>query len=633
MPRTPALASTLLLAAVGLLAGPAPAQRPSSWVLAPAPAVPANAVQHLGKILWFVEGGNLHAFSAATRRWQSFPVGPNATIRSTNDWLLVSDGPIVAAMSSARGLFDVLPVSPQAFVVNPSNARNDGIALVLDGQTLWTFSGFVGRWTSRTLALTAQVAVQRNVALVTEGAQVFAQSALFGAWMPLTATFPISAVGAGDTAGWATDGLEAFGFSAIRNEWDRAALPAGAAPQPQVTRDVAVWPGSSALLAFSGVRGAFDLVGIPVPVPVTLADHLAHAASPSGTTHWLFSAAEARWTTVTTNQPAAAQLAEATALLVEPGLVHGYSALNSSVAPLTVTNPQFALNAAVAAVVDGQGRQLDLFSAITGSWARAPAAALVNLPPLSRNGALLRDVAGTTAWAFSARSGRFVARALGASPQLQVDGGSALLAVEDDGHLAVFEPRREVWLDAPITAADRPLALRIWRTTLVACTSTEALGFSPMHGTIERIALPGSLIEPRASSEVGAAITAAGVLAFSAVSDLRTESQFPEFRRMFGRGSRVDLEATGSAGALVGAVGGFARGPATAVPGLGELVLDPQGLIPVTALTLDADGVATLRLPVPDLAALAGIELAFQAVLVPNGGTPYLSRACSFRIH
>jgi hypothetical protein len=609
------------------------AQRAPSWVLAPAGPVAPAAVGHLGKMLFFADGGELHVFSAATRSWDSFPITPTAHVRNTNDWVLVADDGFVAAMSSTRGRFLVQPVSSQATIVNASTARNDGIALVLDGGTLWAFPGLVGRWIPFAVRATAQIAVQRSTAIVSDGDRLWAMSALHGTWVPFIANRQISTIGVGDTVGWATDGADAYGFSAIRNEWSSQASPSGASGVPQSIRDVAVWEGSTEVLAFSGVRGHFSQLAVGSAVNVTLAEHLAHVQTPDGRLHWLFSAPNADWTPISTVQTAAVRLADAVALITERGSVHAYSALTSTVATLAVNLPTSDLGASVAAIVEGAGVSLHLFSAMTGTWTSAPAGAEVVMPLLARNGALLRNASATMAWAYSARNARFVARPLDGNPTLHVNSGSSVLAVEDDGHLAVFEPRREVWLETPIAATHRPLAVRIWRSTLTACTPDEAIGYSPMHGTVERFALSGALLDQRSSSEVGAAITSGGVVGYSAVSDLRTEAQFPEFRRMLGRGSEVHLEATGEPAALVGIASGFARAMPSRIPGLGELVLDPDRLVPLPPIALDAEGLASIRLLVPDIASLRGLEFGFQGTVVPIGGSAYLTRACSMRIH
>jgi len=619
------------LAALLCIAATLHGQRPSSFVAAPSPT--ASAVEHLGKMLWFAENGQLHAFSASTRTWVTVPVSSTANIRQANDWILVTDGAFIAAMSSARGTFDVVPVSAGATVLNSPSARNDGIILVLDGTTLWSFTGLQGRWTARTVTPSALITVQRNVAIVADGTQLLGMSALTGVWTAQSTNLPVAAIGAADTAGWATDGAEGHGFSAICDRWVRTPMPAGASAAPRATRDAVVWLGNQEAAAFSGVRGAFARTAIQAGSTTTLSDHWIHIADPSGTVHRLFSAPNADWTSLVTSPSVSVQAGEATGLFVESARVVGYSALLSSTATLTGATAAAAVNATLGATVDAVTGAPHLFSAMSGSWVQAPPGVDAGLPLLARNGALLQDTPGQRVIAFTPRGDRFVARTVSANPSLHVNAGSSVLAVEDDAHLAVFEPRRGVWIQASLSASDRPLDLRIWRTVLVAAGDQTAFGYSAAAGDLERTTYSGNLIEPRASSEVGALITDSEVLAFSAVPDLHTDAQFPEFRRMFGRGATVDLHAHGPAGSLVGAVSGFGRAAATVIPGLGEFLLDPNGLIPVPMSSLDADGTAALRLPIPDLPPLRGVELAFQAVVLPASAPAYLTRASSLRIH
>ena len=621
-----ALAAFVLSALAG-------AQRPPSWVQGPAVAVPSSSITQLGKLAWFQHGGQVHVFSAATRRWLSRPVTAPVTIRNTHDWLFIDEGTRLTALAASRGVFETINVSNSAQVINQPAGRNDGILLVLDGATLWSFTGFVGRWASRSIAAGATVAVQRNVAIVADGQDLLGMSGLYGDWVPRRASATITATGVGDTVGWASDGRDAFGFSAIRNAWASEPLPASALSAPAAERDVAVWSGPTGLLAFSGVRGAFDRVTTGVLATVELRDHLAHAASPDRILHWMFSVPQARWTFLPTSGPATALLGEAVALLPSPGLLHAYSATTASFAPPIPTASALAVNATVAAAVTAGGNALSVFSAITGAWHPAPAAASPTLPLLARNGALLSDAATTTSWAFSARSGRFVPRANAGSPALHVDAGSALLAVEDDAALAVFEPRREIWLDTPLTPADRPLTLRIWRTTLVATTPRDAIGFGAGNGEIERVPTPSTVTDLFASSEVGVARTTAGVLCYSPLADVHTPFQFPEFRRMHSRGATVGIDLVGAAGARFGLVLGLPDARATPLPGLGRLTLGTAWLVPIDLGTLDTTGGAHRALPVPDLPSLGGLEVGLQAVVVPTVGSAYLSRMCSFRIH
>lgn len=616
----------LLLAATML-----PAQRPSSWVTDATPNVPVASIGHLGKLTWFLDSGILHVFSSATRSWSLKGVSLTASVRNTNDIVLVVDGTSISAFSSARGRFETLQVSAQASVINSPSNRNDGVILVIDGTTLSWFSGFNGRWQQRAVSPTASFEVQRNTALMIEGADLAALSALRDDWVTHRAAAPITHSGVGDTVGWASDGVRAYGYSAIRDVWTSAPLPAGAAPTPNSQSDIAIWSSPAELLGFSGVRGQFALAATGEPTSITTEDHLAHAVTPDLLRHWLFSVPLGTWTALQTAQPAVARLDAAVALLLEPTVTHGYSASTGGVSSLSIAATNVGTNTAVAAAINANSGELQLFSGLTQSWHPAPAAARRSIPQLSRSGALLSD-GGRGSWVFSARSGSFVARTTGTNPTFHFDAGSALLAVEDDGALAVFDPRREVWVATPLRGGDRPLRVAIWRTTLVATTPTEAIGFGVLHGTLERTPLPGVAVDLIASSEVGSVVTASAVLGYSPVPDVRTEAQFPEFRRMLARGSTIDLKFVGRSGAAVGALLGLPGPGGIAIGGWGEFTLAPGNLLPLPPALLDNEGRLSVPLRAPDLPVFAGVEIAFQALFVPAAQAPYLSRMGTFRI-
>ncbi len=613
--------------ALPLLAATLSAQRPSSWVFQSEPGVTSGQVGALGKIAWIATSSTVHAFSSKTRSWASFPVSGVFALRQTNDWLMIDAGSSVTCYSGATGRFETIAVSNAHTIVNPTTNRNDVVLAVRDGSTLWTMSGLVGGWTSRAVAPTAAILVERNGLMVVDGTNLEGYSAPLGTWTAATAGAVPSSSGISHTLAWVISGNTIHGFSAIQGSWRSVTL--NQTPGPGLANgDVALFKSSTELCGFSGISGTFDVVttNAAATTPV-VGDHAGHA-SPDGFQHFCFGAGSPHWTSFVTTQAAAPTPSGAMVLLVDPQTVTAYSGLTGGTAAVSLSSATLALSTTAAAAMNVNQTDVRLYSAIRNAWYALPAGAATVMPEVSRNGALVHSTSFTTWWGFAARSGQFVAHPTSANAIPWSNRDSAVNVLEDDTELAMFDARRDAWLSTPITPSDRPLDLRFHRTTVVARThqGAELLGASSLHGAMEREPLNGSFIEVRANSEVGVIVTSAGVQAFAAYPDLGTEVQFPEFRRMTTAGATFHLQLDGPPAAGHSIVAGLAGPTSTVIPGLGELQLGLGLLIPFPAGVLDATGTASIPLTIPLTPSVAGLDLGFQAVVAPGGGSPYLTR-------
>ena len=127
-------------------------------------------------------------------------------------------------------------------------------------------------------------------------------------------------------------------------------------------------------------------------------------------------------------------------------------------------------------------------------------------------------------------------------------------------------------------------------------------------------------------------MTSTSIAAFSAVPLLSSPWQYPEFRRTFVGGSKLDLHL--SAAAAMGQTY-VALGVAKpfALHGLGNVFLDSALLLPIT-LPLDArNGTARTTIAVPDIAGLRGIEVFIQALVIPTTGQPYVTDLASVLLY
>ena len=107
--------------------------------------------------------------------------------------------------------------------------------------------------------------------------------------------------------------------------------------------------------------------------------------------------------------------------------------------------------------------------------------------------------------------------------------------------------------------------------------------------------------------------------------------QFPEFHRVFVGGGQMELQltASGTATGFVFLAGRVLTNPLPFAP-FGEIEIDPALLVLPNALPVAMPlGHGVLNFAVPDVPALRGFPLSFQAMIAPGAGSPYLSQSAS----
>ncbi len=610
-------------AAIGIvLTGSLAAQKPPSWSSIAIAGIRSSAVQQLGKLAYYRVGATIHVYSSIARAWKTVAVTGAATIRMSNNWLVIHQGQLVTAYSAFGGSFEKLTVSASAKIVTPPSNRNDEILLIQDGNTLHAFSGLVGRWNNHPITVAAKISTNRDVAIIADKDKLIAMSASVGEWVSQRSDGPVNSIEAIDRMGLVTTARSTYGFSAIRNTWSQVQ----SLPNATLKRegDVAIWSNSQHCLGFSSLRGTFRLQVTGNATVVTATTRTAVART--GNIAFIFSAPLARWLVMST---AGTMQMHAKGSLINffgAQKITSYSALTGTTASLKGTNITSLFNSTVtAASVSGAWH---MFSAMSGKWTKAPAATKTPIC-LVQNGALL--AASGSVLAFSPRSDNFIRLATTTSAIHHANQGSSVIAVQDGANLHAFDARREIWVHHPCLTS-KPLRVRLWRTTMVATSSSNAFGFSAQHGEIERAPLPETVLDLRASSEVGAVITSNHILAFSSVADLITPVQFPEFRRMCGRGTKLTLTLSGKPRAGHVIFIGFPSASTLQLP-IGDIVLASNPLVPLPGGTLPPSGHAHTQIKIPDQPRFSGLNLGMQAAILPQAGSPYLTRMGSLSIY
>ena len=612
-------AAAPLLALAGLSA-----QAQPTWatLAVPGGVAPAQAAS-VGKVVAFLDGGTLHAWSAVTRKWTSHAVGPQATLRLYNDCLLVQQPGSWLAYSAFTGGVSARAASAAAVLHNPAGAQNDALLAFTDQGQLHVYCATDGSWRARAVQPNAMVAVQRNVLLLQQGALLAAMDAATGQWHDRqTAVAPI-ALSVDGSLGLAWSGATVHAFSAMRSAWTETTLPAGAA----FTRgdDWAAFCGVDRTVACSAVTAAFAWLARGGMQPaggsdlVGLFDDGAHVHA--------FAAVAGAWSGPLAPSGSLAAVRGPTALLVEPTGAVGYSGLTNSSGRLA--GPIVSSGAAdtVAWARPANAAAASLFSAFTAQWIEGPAGWITD-PQLATTAAAATTATGCVA--FSPRTGRFVPLAA-AGAQLFGNATSALLLAVTTTDAYAFDARFDRWVATPRTGAG-PLVAQVWRTAGLLLDGTEALAYGAQAGVWSRLTLPGPATSVRANSESLRITTAFGVHAATALPPAGWFAQFPEFRRV----QPQDADATWwtgappGGGAVVAAIGLPALAPWT-IPGLGPCWLDPAAAFVGPLSILPAGGGMADQLPMPAAWPCQGLEFALQPACLPLAGNPYLGEPALLR--
>lgn len=613
------LTAALALACLG---GAVRAQGPSAWARLAIPGGTASIqVQSLGKLVLAQEQDVVHVFSATTRAWHSHPATGAPTVRLSNDWLLWRDAAGFVAFSSMRGTFERLAAGPTAYVVNPASQRNDSIVLVRDGAQLHHFCGFDGLWRTRSLGVNAGVAVQRNVAIVSDGNVLGGLGAYAQAWVDVPAAGPATMLSADGSGAVAIVGNTVHGFSATVGSWSSAAAPAPGASFVR-SDDWAAWHDGNVALAYSGLRGVFQATQVGPVGEVAVQEDL--LALRSGVAVHFFSPVTGTWTLAGLGLQGSLVASTAVALLADGPNLQAYSALRGTLSSLTLDASAYTLSGCVVAALPRDGSPPWLFSSLLAQWIQAPADVHATLPLLASQSALLST---TTGWrGYSARTGLATLLPVQGTPI--ANAGSAIAAVWNATDLHVFDARRDTWLTHPRTGSGAP-ALQAWRTTLAGHEGAAAIGYGASSGRLEATVLQEPATSVTANSECGVVATAAALYAWSSASEAGPLVQFPEFRRIQPTGSPCRMQVQlGAAPAAVLGVGPLASQPAS-VPGIGILLPDPASLATILCLPDPGESRHVRDVQVPADPALRGTRWWFQALLLPapGSGQPWLTDA------
>lgn len=603
---------------------PLPAQsapRPCFANLSVPAGVNANAVSGQGKLVLYDDGSSLHIYSAATRRWHQTSRPTGTAPKLFNDILFYVEPTHVRAFSALTGAFADIATTTTATVLNPASHKNDSILLIHDGGCLHAFSAFTGQWSSRQVGAGFTAAVERHVALVQDGATLLGLSAFGGGFVAQAANAAANWIDADGSAAFAVVGGDALAFSAHTRSFQSRPLPNAAT----FTRgdDWGLWRANDAVLAYSGLRGKFQSRAITTGSLQASTDLFALLGTPTG--YLAFSATTADLLEI----PRRAQTvvaSGATALLIDPQVLRGYSALRQATASAPFAAVAYDAAGEVAYARDTSGATL-AWSSETGRFHVAPSGTTTQ-PALTTTTIGLQTSNET--FAFDARSGVFVPRG-GACLALVSNPSSAPLLGYDATTFWAFDCNTASWLGTPRLTTAAPL-FRAWRTSALVIEADRAHAVGAQSGRWEHTTLPPSSLSSAgafANSEVGYVVTVTDVTAASMLGEVVPWQQFPQFRRVQPVGGAVTCTAQLASNALGVLAIGIPMTP-TQLPGFGMLALDPGQAAWAMVAGNGAQPAASWQLQAAP--GLVGATLAVQLLVLPSNGAPRLSAPAFVRV-
>lgn len=610
-----------------LMASPCAAQL-HDWSAIPLSPTAAVALEQSWASV--LDGNSLKIFSCFTRNWSALITTFGApAIEVCNEHIIAKDGPVFYGYSSRTGRFIAqMTFTPGAVVLRRVSPQS-WLSLVVDGNFVHVFQAIEGVWTTHAFSQPPVVTLGTKCALVQDGSLLFGVSAFYGNMVPLAIPGGVG-LGAFGNCGIAQSPGMVHGFSAYRNTW--ASHPMTAAPT----------------VSSGHTQAAFALLQ-------------------EGTNLVFFSGHTGTFTPLPQLQAPAAQLDRAVGVVLDGTTIYGYSGLLGKVdsrvmaaAPIVVKQQWFALLEA--------GNQVTAFSATTGTFSKSIAATTAEITTKAETALYTPASASTPAYAYSQFLNLWTpAPALAASTAFQT--ATSVILVEPSGGLHALSARKTTWNYRPTPVIDEVFVgtnnpkleqtflarsgLHIWAfnprtdkwrevvtaapatafsgnsSALIAMDGVKAYGFSNWSDRWSVEPLAGPPVKYATQVQSAWVDDGASVHVYSAVGQMSTSNDYPEYWRAASLGTRVRVDLA----AEPGSIGVLALGltPAEIPLGVhGTLLIDPALMFLLGMPTLPQVGTFGLRLQVPLDPAFSGLDLFFQSfVVLPT--TFYLTNAIAVR--
>ncbi|MCB9880547.1 MAG: hypothetical protein H6834_02050 [Planctomycetes bacterium] len=618
------VAATACLAATGF------PQNPDGpyWNEYPIPAG-MTAYNVLGSVVALEAPNAIHLYSGQLRKWTVQAVGNAPTLSITNSYCIIQDGTKIHGYSSRTGKVETLDVSATA-ALHVGSLSSSWVAVVVDGTTMYGWSGFYGEWVKQQLtAPAASTDLGSHAAVITDGTNAYGWSAFYGTWV----TQKIGAMTAkhvfrnGALIGQSGPD-SVLAFSSYANNWSSLQWSGAATAQAELQDGYALLQNGARFLVFDALQGVLSR-RVEAATPQVISGRNVCVLATSTRTS-CYAAGLGTWT-VTPAPIAAANIQVAggsfgalAMLDTGTGLV-AFSGLTGTMTPLNASGTFSVSLGDTAAFADGGPSLRYAYSAIRDVWVPMPSSAMANVISVNPmfNGFVIETAAGYDG--FSARLAQWANNpAPGGNLVTQTSGALTLVTYND--RIEAFDSTICDWRSEPTAGLPNTTGRSIWRLCAIAVDRAQAHGYSLFHNTWEKVALQGTYQTHRANSSIGFALTSSHVYVFTANGSLSNNARFPEFSRFVVRGQPFRYMQTGPSGTLAVALIGTQH-LETSLGAFGTLWMDPASMFTVPLGVIPANGILDASLVAPQSTSFNGTILYMQSLLVPQQGQPWLSNA------
>jgi hypothetical protein len=383
-----------------------------------------------------------HFYSGIHRTWNVQAVNAPVVFGPTNSYVLVQDGSLIHGFSSRSGQVSTLSTSGSA-TVNIGTVSSSWTAYVMDGNTVYGWSGFYGQWVPLVLQGPLQgVGIGSHVIQVADSQNVYAFSAFFGTWVaePTRAGANYLTFRNGAVVTYSAP-TEVKAFSVYQNSWQSISYPSAQAAVFDSRDGYATLSagGGTDMVWFSALTGRLVRRQSPNPVSVTFGPNCAVLQSAGAVTGYspatdAFVALPA----IGTGSLLLAQGSFGCYALIDDGIsLTAFNGLTSRVTPAPNYVPFLAYTLGDTAAFAAGPLEM-AFSALRDQWYLAPTAPSVTVMPMFEG--IVRSVSGGYE-AFSARTGTFSMLSTGSGALVTQAQGALTAFVTTAGGIDAFDHR------------------------------------------------------------------------------------------------------------------------------------------------------------------------------------------------
>ncbi|MFY9340935.1 MAG: hypothetical protein WAT39_00505 [Planctomycetota bacterium] len=588
----------------------------SYWNEYPRPANVTN-VRGLGSQVLIETPTHYHFYSGQHRRWLVHPVTAPTIIGFANKHTVFRDGTTVYGYSTITAQIAALPTSGSA-TVSIGSATSSWTAYVVDGTSVWAWSAFFGEWKPLTAAAAPSMGIGSHMVSCNDGVQISAFSAFFGNWVTTPST------GATQVTTWRNGTVAMFSapdhvaaFSAYTNTWQNAPFPTLGATVDVRDAFASVSNNGADRLFFSALHGEFLPTFWPTGTLTQFGPSCAVVTTPSGVL-WGYSPSDSTLTWIPTVATPSVTMALGSfggCAVIDDGVtLQAFSGYTGTVAAAPFYVPTTITIGDTAAFATGPSGNNFAYSAIRGEWVTAPTA--IASDTRANYECILRTVPGGFE-AFSARTGTFAT--LASSGNIVNLAQGSIIGIVDGAGIDVFDPRYCRW---ERTNTGPSPTFGVHRLVGIGQDGANAYGFSLWANAWESVPLQGAFVAVNVNSSIGYVTTSTHYYVYTATGSMSTFARFPEFSRFHALGQPLTHFNAGNPGAFV--LSALSLTETEATTPFGVLRVDPNPIVAALGF-VPPNGLLFTPISTPDVPALRGIEIFMQDVILRPSGQIALS--------